>query len=862
MKVKLFFFSSICLFSSILFCTIWKVNQDGSGDFTTVQQGINAAVNTDTVLVFPGVYYENLEILEKSITIGSLYLTTGDEFYIPYTILDGNHESCVIRINYVPSSPDLTISGFTIQNGIGYRYSGDDDRTGGGLYAMNSDFTINCCIFKNNEANVAGGGFYIKNSNSVISKCIIQNNVSEGAGGIAIVNSFLSLSGSTIRFNRSDGASGGILIGSNSNVNFDNNLLNNIYMNFSPVGNDIFISCNCPFQEIIVDTFTVFAPDDDNYLIYPSSDGMGFPLPDRYSIDIQNGYVEQVDQDVYVATYGNDNNSGLSPAEPLQTIAYALVKINADSLEQRSIHILDGVYSESLNNQIFPIQIKSYVDIAGFSINNTILDGEDHYGFFVGNSGQKNYCIRNLTLLHNNSVNIELNGNTNVSFKQLLFDDGYCESIYANISDITMENITQMNTTGGKIYLNAGHTTGSINIVSSKMINNYGNTPIYCTNASNPGLVANFNIMNSEVSDNMEIGHEWLPRTCAIKVDCGSKLNLINSTIGNNESLDTGAAVQISGESEGDISNSIIYDNIPYNLCLNGSEGPIVLNARNSVIGGGITGLLNMGTNVINWDHLTMLDEDPLWLGSGYEFPYALSVNSPCIDTGTLELPYGVELPAYDLAGNPRVMGTNIDMGAYEYPGNAAPIYLEVNNEILCWQIPAGFSPDSYNVYLDEELQVNLPATQMEYVLQNLIVGESYKAGVSAIYAGEETAIIPKYFTFNPVGAVDSIIIHDDGIKLTNYPNPFNPSTTISFNVPQSSAFAILEIFNIKGQKVKTLVKAQLASGNYNISWNGKDSNNKRVSSGEYFAKLRLRPDSSGKSDGGEVEVQKMLFLK
>ncbi|MCF7792979.1 MAG: hypothetical protein K9N09_06075, partial [Candidatus Cloacimonetes bacterium] len=61
---------------------------------------------------------------------------------------------------------------------------------------------------------------------------------------------------------------------------------------------------------------------------------------------------------------------------------------------------------------------------------------------------------------------------------------------------------------------------------------------------------------------------------------------------------------------------------------------------------------------------------------------------------------------------------------------------------------------------------------------------------------------------------------------------------------------------------VKTLVSARLSSGNYSISWNGRDSNNKRVSTGEYLAKLRLCPDSSGKVNGTEEEVLKIMLLK
>ncbi|HPR18437.1 MAG TPA: FlgD immunoglobulin-like domain containing protein, partial [Candidatus Cloacimonadota bacterium] len=86
-----------------------------------------------------------------------------------------------------------------------------------------------------------------------------------------------------------------------------------------------------------------------------------------------------------------------------------------------------------------------------------------------------------------------------------------------------------------------------------------------------------------------------------------------------------------------------------------------------------------------------------------------------------------------------------------------------------------------------------------------------------------------------------------------NSPNPFNPETTITFSVTQSSAFATLEIFNMKGQKVKTLVNTTLSAGRHAIVWNGEDDDGKVVSSGIYFYKLR---------SGDFQKTRKMLLLK
>jgi hypothetical protein len=64
-------------------------NGSEANPFSTIQHGINAAANGDTVLVHPGVYKENINFNGKNITVGSLFVTTGDVVYILKTVLYG-----------------------------------------------------------------------------------------------------------------------------------------------------------------------------------------------------------------------------------------------------------------------------------------------------------------------------------------------------------------------------------------------------------------------------------------------------------------------------------------------------------------------------------------------------------------------------------------------------------------------------------------------------------------------------------------------------------------------------------------------------------------------------------------------------
>jgi hypothetical protein len=89
-----------------------------------------------------------------------------------------------------------------------------------------------------------------------------------------------------------------------------------------------------------------------------------------------------------------------------------------------------------------------------------------------------------------------------------------------------------------------------------------------------------------------------------------------------------------------------------------------------------------------------------------------------------------------------------------------------------------------------------------------------------------------------------------------NYPNPFNPNTTLHFDVPssQSNNRVSLVIYNALGQKVKTLVNDHLPAGAYEVQWNGLSENGAAAPSGIYFAELAM--------NGSQRQVVKMVMMK
>jgi len=114
------------------------------------------------------------------------------------------------------------------------------------------------------------------------------------------------------------------------------------------------------------------------------------------------------------------------------------------------------------------------------------------------------------------------------------------------------------------------------------------------------------------------------------------------------------------------------------------------------------------------------------------------------------------------------------------------------------------------------------------------------KAGLSQIFdfltnVPETTPSIPNKFSL-----------------LHNYPNPFNPTTTIKYGLPRNAEVK-LEIFNILGQKVITLVNDSKVAGSYSVQWNGKTQEGFPVTSGLYFYQIRIKDF---------VKTRKMLLLK
>jgi hypothetical protein len=130
--------------------------------------------------------------------------------------------------------------------------------------------------------------------------------------------------------------------------------------------------------------------------------------------------------------------------------------------------------------------------------------------------------------------------------------------------------------------------------------------------------------------------------------------------------------------------------------------------------------------------------------------------------------------------------------------------------------------------------------------------GNSYLKQGAAAWAPITTGNLMIHATIDTSTGNDDVVAPALAFNVNNFPNPFNPETTINFSIP-TDGMTSLKIYNVRGQLINTLVNDQLKAKNYSVVWNGTDATGKSVSSGIYMYRL---------SHNGKNLSAKMLLAK
>ncbi|MFA6456711.1 MAG: choice-of-anchor D domain-containing protein [Bacteroidota bacterium] len=232
-------------------------------DYATIQSAIEASVNGDTVVVFPGTYFENINFHGKNVVVTSRFFESNDMQYILQTIINGskpNHPdtaSCVLIVSGENSS--AVLQGFTLTGGKGTRWTDEHGagiyREGGGILVTVSspviryNYIINNEIFNTgNVTSTGGAGIRIGDGGGIVENNVITLNKAMYGGGIVlnycsgtIVRNNLILENTVRQYdlNKQAFGGGGIWMGSpkpgdaSSNIIENNTFIGNVALDNS-----------------------------------------------------------------------------------------------------------------------------------------------------------------------------------------------------------------------------------------------------------------------------------------------------------------------------------------------------------------------------------------------------------------------------------------------------------------------------------------------------------------------------------------------------------------------------------------------------------------------------------------------------
>jgi hypothetical protein len=129
---------------------------------------------------------------------------------------------------------------------------------------------------------------------------------------------------------------------------------------------------------------------------------------------------------------------------------------------------------------------------------------------------------------------------------------------------------------------------------------------------------------------------------------------------------------------------------------------------------------------------------------------------------------------------------------------------------------------------------------------------ETYDPEVVEMMTVPEDETITVDFSYHFTDTGNALVVPAVSCLTGNYPNPFNPETTITYNLAKDGPVE-LTVFNSKGQKVCTLVDANITAGKHSVVWHGQDASGKTVASGIYF--YRMKTDTT-------QDIHKMILMK
>ncbi|MDP8239581.1 MAG: choice-of-anchor Q domain-containing protein [Candidatus Hatepunaea meridiana] len=185
-----------------------------------IQMALNNSENGDTIIVKPGIYYENIDFVGKDIVLSSLFLLSNNKAHICSTRINGSQNGRSVVGFKNGEGKESVLIGFTIQNG--------NTDYGGGIYIRDSSPTLEHLNIIGNSVERTGGGIYITGeSNPIINSVIIEENLADVGAGISARYSSFTLNNAVVNRNSAITSGGGIQCTLTKKIFINNSIISN-----------------------------------------------------------------------------------------------------------------------------------------------------------------------------------------------------------------------------------------------------------------------------------------------------------------------------------------------------------------------------------------------------------------------------------------------------------------------------------------------------------------------------------------------------------------------------------------------------------------------------------------------------------
>ncbi len=885
------------LVTFFIFSQAFSLTLNVPGDFSGIQDAIDFSQDGDSILVGPGVYFENINFNGKSIVLSSNYIEENDSLLIGTTIIDAGNEGSVATFNSGENSNSI-LQGFTLQNGNGNDEDPDNNGSfytyGGGIYCENSDPLIKDCVIQNNTANEGGGaGIFCYDSSPIFSGCMIKENETDDVGGGLYARDGSSPSFfDCIFFDNIAEFGGGCYLKSLStpfmeNVAFIQNTANNSGGGIGLKDDANIDASNLTISENIAeglggglyinnaDPALSFALITDNV----ASSGAGIYIRNNSEIDLTNITLANNNAGLYGGgIYARDNSV-------INLLNSVLWGNNASQVYFRSEGTeveLNVSYSILENNQ------------NGVETNNNgslnWLEGNVDSDPYFCSSSTGNYFVRENSPCLNQGLNGNLIGYLSVGCGPVnLGPVWYVDSNGDNTSDGSLETpfetiarAVNASSDGDTIRLNPGVYIGSVDfggkvlVLESRAFELDDDTIIAETFFGPGPLGGNCFSLEGPEDENVTVrgisfrggsdpvGGGIVISNCSptfesiIVEDNTSEIgggiyvsnsNAIfkNSEVRNNGG-NLGGGIYITG-GEPTFINIIISDNIAYwggGIYSENSNPEInssILRQNEAFIeGAGI--YQNGGTGLIYWTSFEA--------NNGYDY-----------GGGIVSYQATIELINTTFSQNISGLGSAISLHSSVITiynsilwGNNGSLFHSPSSSGLA-SLDIGFSniEGGENILLNmENIMFNTSGGIINANPQFCDPGNnqfSLQEGSVCMTASDASSIIGAFDQPCENLNIDKIIVKNHTLS-QNFPNPFNNKTKISYFLEKEGRYSIL-IFNLRGQLIKNLISKFGQKGGYDLQWDGTNNFGQKVVSGVYIYRLQTLNGTMDK---------KMILLK